>query len=301
MPFRTSKFLVKYTQKISAIRVLDTELFPVWLTVSGELVGSVPLDSLEFRLGIAKIDFWFTNLVHNSFMFSLENEWALDLEPPINIPLVSPYEPTDDVLATLFSCKCNALAAGAFEISFFAVENDNSSMSFTYADDELPDLPTFDDCRTYYEHPWWHRDDSSTFDILPDEDDDVNNPPDFFFVVFPVFSVSISGVVLFRIRHSITTIVSWEFLSTPWHITFIRASVCFTENPKASASASPTLSICLITHLLPCIYSTRIPRGIPIESSHPYSSAVGSKEASPSPVPSRKEASSWPNIGSSDI
>lgn len=174
-------FIIKYTQKFSAIKVLDTELFPVWLTVSTDLISDISIESSEFKLGIAKLDFWFTNIVQNSLMFSLENDWAIDLDPPQNLPLVTPYEPTDEVLALLFNCKCNALAAGAFEVSFFTVEDGASSLSFTYADDEMPNLPSFDKDRSFFSQPWWHRGDSSTFDIMPSENDDITKPPDFFF------------------------------------------------------------------------------------------------------------------------
>lgn len=180
-------FVVKYTQHFKAIRVIDTELFPVWLTVSGELLGNTSIDSPEFKLGISKLDFWFRQLVDNSIMFSCENNWAIDfmLEQSGNLPLITPFEPTDDVLATLFNCKCNALANDAFSVGFFEVEDEHSSISFTYADDQLPDLPTieswFGGTKTFYDKPWWHRNDSSTFDILPAEDDDLSEKPDCFF------------------------------------------------------------------------------------------------------------------------
>ncbi len=187
MASRRNRFLLKYTQSFNAIRILENELSPVRLMVSSEIVGNTPIESPEFRLGIAKIDFWFRNIVHNSIMLSAENEWAMSLlfEQPANIPLMAPYDPTDDVLATLFNCKCNVLANEAFEVGFFGVEDESSNLIFTYADEELPDLPTTEDwfvgSRSYYDKPWWLRDDSSTFDVLPGDDDDLNSKPDCFF------------------------------------------------------------------------------------------------------------------------
>lgn len=179
-------FLIKYTQHFSAIRILNKEMFPVWLTITGDLIGRSAIDSAEFRLSIAKFDFWFSNFVNNSIMFSSDNKWALEfmMEQSENMPLITPYEPTDDVLATLFTCKCNALAANALDVEYVSIEDERSCLTYTFADDTMPDLPTMDHWignRTFFTTPWWHRNDSSTFDILPADDDDLESPPECFF------------------------------------------------------------------------------------------------------------------------
>lgn len=183
----STAFIIKYIQHFKAIRIIEREMFPVWLSVTGELLGNTPIDSPEFKLGIAKLDFFFGHLANKSIMFACDNEWAVEfmLEEASNLPLITPYDPTDDVLATLFVCKCNALADGAFEVAFVGVEDEHSSITYTYADDELPDLPTIEDWfggkRAYYNQPWWNRNDSSTFDVLPPDDADLNEKPEFFF------------------------------------------------------------------------------------------------------------------------
>ncbi|NJO62368.1 MAG: hypothetical protein HC836_30335 [Richelia sp. RM2_1_2] len=184
---KSNKFVLKYSQSFSAIRVVGTELFPIWLHVNAELLGNVAISDVEFQLGIAKMDYWFVNVIHNSVMFSSGNDWAMDclLEMPANLPFIAPYEPTDDVLAILFNCKCNALSNGAFLVGYFTVEDENNNISYMYADEDMPDLPLPDEWfggkKSYYEVPWWHRNDSSTFDITPSETDDLSKKPECFF------------------------------------------------------------------------------------------------------------------------
>ena len=182
-----TSFIIKYNQSFKAIRIIDNELIPTHISVSADLIGNSSIDSLEFRLGIAKLDFWFSQVINHSIMFACDNKWALEflLEQSANMPLILPYEPTDDVLATVFNTKCNALSGGAFDVGLFTVEDEDSSLTFTFADEEATELPGFNDWfpdgRSFYKLPWWHRGDSSSFDVLPAEDDDLSKEPECFF------------------------------------------------------------------------------------------------------------------------
>lgn len=176
-------FAIKYTQHFSAIRILENELLPLYINVSAELIGKIDSDEIEFQLGVAKLDFWFTNIVQDSLIFSVDNRWANEtlLETSANFPLITPYEPTDPMLASIFTCKCNALANEKFSVGFMTIESERSNLTYTYADDVMPDLPSMVVGRSYYDKPWWNRDDSSTFDVLPPEDGDLNDKPECFF------------------------------------------------------------------------------------------------------------------------
>jgi hypothetical protein len=44
-------------------------------------------------------------------------------------------------------------------------------------EEELPDMEEWIGDRSYFDKPWWCRDDGSTLDVIPAPDADLTNPP----------------------------------------------------------------------------------------------------------------------------
>lgn len=98
-----------------------------------------------------------------------------------NPMMICPDEPTDNNLCVLLQSKLQALAAGAFAVGMIELSSDNSAgLVFTYvgdSEDILPSMSQWMSGRTWFDRPWWERDDASTFDTLAADDADLTIKP----------------------------------------------------------------------------------------------------------------------------
>jgi hypothetical protein len=90
-------------------------------------------------------------------------------------------EPDDQHLAALFQAKLQALATSVMVFGPVEVQSDNQlGLQFTFVGDSNAVLPKIEDWvgkRSFFDKPWWDRDDGSTLDILPAEDADLTVKP----------------------------------------------------------------------------------------------------------------------------
>ena len=168
--------VIDFTQKVSFIRFLGNNLLPAFITMRAEVVPSETTKEIDFDVAFAKIKFWFETIVSRSVAFCRTNQTAIDMitdadgRPKItNHMMITPYEPTDEHLASLFQSKMTALSGGTVDFGSIRVKSKSSGLVFTYVGDWEEDLPTMDNWFTtkpyYFDAPWWTRDDVSTIDM----------------------------------------------------------------------------------------------------------------------------------------
>jgi hypothetical protein len=133
-------------------------------------------DTIEFVLN--KWRYWVEQVVNKSIVFCKENSKALDiliddegLNKTGNIFVLTPADPSDELIAALLQSKFNALGNGHMIVSTIEITSDNiHGLSFTLMGDHAPYLPTTAEeylgGKGYWEGPWWTRDDASTIDVL---------------------------------------------------------------------------------------------------------------------------------------
>lgn len=172
--------------KFKSIRIIENALTSHVSTVKAEISPHPDATETQIKIVLEKVNYWFNTIVGCSVMFARDNEFALNLmftEEGLgrteNIPMVLPAVPTDDVLARVLHAKMNAL--GGEHVAFGMIEI-NSDHDFTimftgFGEEELPDMDEWIGEHTYYDVPWWSRDDGSTLDVIPEEDADLTMPP----------------------------------------------------------------------------------------------------------------------------
>lgn len=172
--------------KFKSIRILENSLLSSVSSVKAEIISSDDATDIDIKTVLDKIHFWFDSIVGQSVMFERDNEFAINLmftELGIartdNIPMVLPAIPSDDVLARILHAKMNALGNGKVMFGMLEINSDNDfTITFTgFGEDELPDMETWIGERSYYDQPWWSRNDGSTLDIIPEDDADLSTPP----------------------------------------------------------------------------------------------------------------------------
>lgn len=180
--------LIDFEHQVNLIRIINKTFMPSSISIKAEILPSEDTDDEDYEVAFAKIRFWFENVVSRSIAFSKFNKDALEMlvtkeghNNTGNLLMVTPSEPTDETLAILFQAKMTALSSG--KIMFGAVEvksNNLAGLRFTFiglAADILPSMTDWIGERTYFEEPWWYRDDASTLDVVPGEDSDLDKKP----------------------------------------------------------------------------------------------------------------------------
>ncbi len=186
MDYDDETLYIHYTFSVSLCRLIDNLLVPSKLTVKAE-VDIVDEDRVE--LALLKINYWLERLVSGCVVLGATNpigfQMMLDDEaktPRLRNPLmITPDEPTDDHLCIIFQSKLQALAGQAFAVGTIELTSDNAEgLTFTYVGDGEDMLPTMEewiDGDTWFDQPWWMRDDGSMFDTMAPEGADLNEIP----------------------------------------------------------------------------------------------------------------------------
>lgn len=169
--------VIDYTQKVSLVRFLGDNLMPAKLSIRAEVVPSEYTQEIDFDVAFSKIKFWFETIVSRSVIFSRTNKTAIEMmvdnegRPRIaNHMMITPFEPNDEHLASLFQAKMTALSGGSINFGCIRIKTDSNGLVFTYVGDWEDDLPEMKDWYSikpyYFETPWWTRDDVSTVDMI---------------------------------------------------------------------------------------------------------------------------------------
>jgi hypothetical protein len=179
---------ISFHTRISLIRLADNVMLPSRLHIRADVCPNDDVTEAQLNNVMTKVKFWFDSIVSRSIAFSSDNEEALGIvindegkNRTANVLMITPGDPTDDVLAALFQAKLNALGGDAVEFGLVEIKSDNPiGLSFTFVGDATKLLPSMDRWmgeRNYFDKPWWNRDDSSTLDVIPPEDADLTKTP----------------------------------------------------------------------------------------------------------------------------
>lgn len=170
------------------IRIIDNNFMPARLKIRADVCPDDDMTQAEISLALSKIRFFFDNILTKAIAFSYDNESAIDMlineegkNNSGNVLMMTPGDPTDELLATLFQAKMEALSGGQITFSLVEVKSDNAmNLAFVFVGDSQNMLPTNEQWigpRSYFAEPWWNRDDASTLDVIPPPDADLTTKP----------------------------------------------------------------------------------------------------------------------------
>jgi hypothetical protein len=179
---------ISFRTRLNIIRIAGNVVLPSRLQIRADVSPDDDVTEAQLSNVMSKMKFWFDGIVSRSIAFSNDNEDALGMiidsegkNRTGNILMITPGDPTDDVLAALFQAKLNALGGDTIEVGLVEVKSDNPvGLSFTFVGDATKILPSMDRWmgeRNYFDKPWWDRDDSSTLDVIPPEGADLTKKP----------------------------------------------------------------------------------------------------------------------------
>lgn len=181
--------------EFKATRIIDQRLSPTTIKIKTDISTQPDTEEASeedfgarMEIALAKMNHWVEKVLNNSVLIHSDNDWALDRfsegDSPScdNAVVLCPEEPTDACLAELLICKFKALTTGAFSFHAIDIESsDGRGMGFTFVGqrpgDSFPPSEEWLTDKNFFSKPWWHRDDASSIDVVPEEGDDLNKPP----------------------------------------------------------------------------------------------------------------------------
>lgn len=182
--------MLEFNFKLSIVRLLDNTFVPSRLKVRVQTFVGIDASEEKIEAAFVKMDYWLDRVVSRCVAFSQGNAAALGMlidqggiNRTANMLMLTPDDPVDQHLAVLFQSKFMALSGGALSIGAVRVSSDNvAGLSFTFMGETeglLPDMETWiGQKRSFFEVPWWERDDASTLDVRPLDDADLKMPPE---------------------------------------------------------------------------------------------------------------------------
>jgi hypothetical protein len=190
-----NELFLHYSSEFKATRVIGNILYPtkfkletdIWLDFD-DLKNEEEYD-IQLNLAISKFNFFLDQIVDMSLIFCKDNEWASSAFLENGLPkidnhvVLTPREPSDDHIAMVIQSKLSSLGKGYVASSGLKITSDTSrGLSFTFVGDALYSLPNMKSWigeRSYFQTPWWGRDDASTIDIKPGDNVDLDELPSF--------------------------------------------------------------------------------------------------------------------------
>lgn len=206
-----------FTTFTSQFNATMIQVEPMLLSDSYEIKVEFVWCSPEIAKGnsaFLKIKFFLEDYLHQSIFThkSAPIKFA-DIENKI---VVFPYVPTSDIIAMTIHSKLNAIADGALEVVAVTIgtKQDGNSMTFTYADEEYPALPSLkewvDSDKYYYNTPWWGRNSAETQDYEVDENTDLTAPPKYDTVLDDIEKVVMGELQLKEDGGEVVEINAWK-------------------------------------------------------------------------------------------
>lgn len=166
-----------YTVEFSMVRVINSVVVPSRFTLTA---GINIIEGDDVANAMAKIEHFFDDVVSPCIAMSSENAAATSAFIAdgkarfVNPLMITPRDPSDAHLCAIFQAKIEALAGDAFSVGTIDVCADTSrGLAFAYTGVWEDYLPTMEEWLggkpSWFDVPWWNRDDASTLDSIKPE------------------------------------------------------------------------------------------------------------------------------------
>jgi hypothetical protein len=180
--------VVTFKTKTRMMRFSGNGLSSSSIRIKAVLVPDPTITQGEVEHAMVKVNYFFDQLVNDCIAFSFDNKQALNIlfssegrNQTGNLLMITPYDPSDELMATLFQAKITALSMGKILVESCEVESDLSGgLSFTFVGEGANLMPTMEEWlgdRSYFDEPWWMRNDASVLDVIPPEGADLAVKP----------------------------------------------------------------------------------------------------------------------------
>lgn len=179
---------ITYKGELKFVRCIGSTILPATLTFKCDVSPEPDASEVDLHKVMNKVKFWLDNIASRCVVFSSDNSDAITMfvdgngkNRTDNILMITPGDPSDEMMACLLQSKLTALANGVITFGLMEVQSDNQmGLGFAFVGEGHKVLPTIEEWigpRFYFKQPWWMRNDASTLDVVPPEDADLTKAP----------------------------------------------------------------------------------------------------------------------------
>ena len=211
--FNVNSYTTLVAQFNAVVIQTDAMLLSDAYEVTVDFVWSSP-DLARGNASFLKVKFFIEEVLHQSIFTHKSAPMTFsNLEQNV---VEFPYVPTSDIIAVTLHAKLNAIAGEYLEIIGVKIGSKfgEVDMSYTYADDEYPSMPSLKDWvgtdKYYYDQPWWFRNSPETVDYEVDENTDLTTPPEYDTVLEEIDSVVMGELKLREDGGEVLDINGWK-------------------------------------------------------------------------------------------
>jgi hypothetical protein len=181
--------IIDFEYDTKLIRIVNNSFVTSNIKIRAELIPLMEQpDHDEFDISLSKCKFWLDMVFSKCIVFYRDNTQAKEImfdengtNRCSNYIMLTPSEPSDDHIACLLQSKLSAIGATQFAFGSIRIMSDSANgLIFRFIGDAADNLPSVREWigeRSYFEQPWWNRDDISTLDVIPSEDADLSEKP----------------------------------------------------------------------------------------------------------------------------
>lgn len=191
------------------VRVVGPALLPTNLSFKCDVTPEEDAEEQDLHKVLTKVRYWLDNIVNKSLVFSSDNTEALTMfvneegkNRTDNILMITPGDPSDEMMACLLQSKLTALGGGTMTFGMMEVKSDNYlGLGFAFMGDGHKVLPTIEEWigpRSFFKVPWWMRNDASTLDVVPPADADLTKTPAWAFSLDNLVSPKTDGGIVIK-------------------------------------------------------------------------------------------------------
>lgn len=182
--WEVSDNFLSYNGSFQGIRAFDSGIDCVEWDFGVDFLLNPEYSEKDQSLSFNKIDFFVEHVLQKSLFVSADDEFWCDnaTVEKLNTNYVQlPGQPLDDLVTKILFRKLQSITQPYIIILGINVHNSSSKVRFHYTDIENVVFPHMDEWITgnlrFHDKPWWERNDTDTFDVVPINQEEVDNPP----------------------------------------------------------------------------------------------------------------------------
>lgn len=179
----TDNFL-SYAKSFTGIRAFDNGIDTCTWDLGIEFLLNPESTEKQQSLSFNKIDFFIDHVIDKSLFVSADDSFWCNQKTVDKIKtnyVQLPGQPMDDLVTKILLKKFTSITQPHIFLLGINLHSSNSKIRFHYGDVANVNFPKIDEWipgpLRFHQKPWWDRDDTDTFDLVPNDEKELDNPP----------------------------------------------------------------------------------------------------------------------------
>lgn len=175
---------LSYEKEFTGIRAFDHGIDTCTWDMGIDFLLNPDSNEKDQSLSFNKIDFFVDHMLNKSLFVCADDKFWCNQKTVEKIKtnyIQLPGQPMDDMVTKVLLKKFTSITHPHIFLLGINLHCSNSKIRFHYTDANRVEFPKMDDWvpgpMRFHDKPWWDRDDTDTFDLVPIDQKELDNPP----------------------------------------------------------------------------------------------------------------------------